>query len=144
MIGRPHTMPQRSDFPWLPPTAWPYRLFLGLWMLVYAGFYGFGTYAAYSKGLPVSVLSTTVILGLLAAAAATVWFSPRIGWFLALLGTAALGWRLFRSMGMALPGIVIGALIHIPVLAGIPIGWLEMRRNAARPRSAAPNPHRKV
>lgn len=136
-------MPPRPAFPWLPPAAWPYRIFLGLWTALYAGFYGFGTYSASQQGLPLSVTSTAAVLGPLIAASIAVWFAPRLGWGLALIGTAALSWRLFRSMGLV-PGIVIGSLLHIPVLSGLPLGWLEQRRNAARAASTPPQPQRKA
>jgi hypothetical protein len=113
---------------WQPPTAVAYRIFLGLWMSLYASGYAVGLQISHEKDLPVSAPAAALVMVPLAASAITVWFTPRLGWALALLGTSTLVWRLLRE-GAPPPLLWLSLLLFIPVLAGLPVGWAEQRRN---------------
>lgn len=114
--------------PWRPPTTLAYRIFLGLWMSLYAAAYAAGLQIAREKDLPVSIPVAALVLLPLAASALSAWFAPRLGWTLAAIGTSTLVWRLLRE-GTPPPLLWLSLLLFIPVLAGIPVGWLEQRRN---------------
>jgi hypothetical protein len=105
-----------------------YRIFLGLWMSLYAAAYAVGLQFARAKDLPVSIPAAALVLLPLAASAITIWFAPRLGWALAVLGTSALVWRLLRE-GAPPTLLWLSLLMFIPVLAGFPVGWAEQRRN---------------
>lgn len=114
--------------PWRPPTTWAYRIFLSLWMSVYAAAYAVGLQIAREKALPVSITAAALVLLPLTASALSVWFAPRLGWTLALVGISTLVWRLLRE-GAPPPLLWLSLLLFIPVLAGLPVGWAEQRQN---------------
>ena len=129
MTGRLHR--------WQPPTTLAYRIFLGLWMSLYTAGYALGLHFAREKDLPISAPAAALVLLPLASSAITIWFIPRLGWVLAVLGTSTLVWRILRE-GAPPPLLWLSLLMAIPVLAALPIGWAEQRRYSHRPTRSGP------